>query len=324
LSQKNQNALVTLAIGDDYVAGFLKHAEPTWRKYCERHGYDPILLTDVIDKDCDFSQKSIHWQKLLVGVLPQLQDYERIVWIDGDILINHRMAPCIVDEIKEGKIGVIDASPEFHYADDVFNLHARFLTLNYFLKKHLGGATPGDVSRVTITDGDLAAYYRFLGFEREVTRFINTGVFVFNPKEHGTLLAGIYQKYDRDYMDFENTPLSYEFQANDAVEYIDPRFNHVWRSLAVKHYPFLFNRERVPDYENMLKMCANVAFRNSYFMHFAGGSGNPVIKDAFTMIDTDAESVAAQVFPEEWERRDELLEFKALAGLDSSGRGILF
>jgi len=142
LSQKNRNALVTLGIGDDYVAGFLKHSEPTWRKYCVRHGYDPILLTEPIDADCDFSRKSIHWQKLLVGILPQLQDYERVVWIDGDILINHRMAPSIADEIKTGKIGVIDASPEFHYGDDVYNLHARFLILNYLMKIRTGGTKP--------------------------------------------------------------------------------------------------------------------------------------------------------------------------------------
>ncbi|MHA1598619.1 MAG: hypothetical protein ACTSV1_07840 [Alphaproteobacteria bacterium] len=324
MSQKNRNAIVTLAVGDDYVAGFMKYAEPTWRKYCTRHGYDAILLTDLIDTNCDFSKKSIHWQKLLVGILPQLQDYDRVVWVDGDILINHRMAPSIVEAVTSDKIGVIDASPEFHYGDDVYNLHSRFLILNYLMKMKMGGAKPGGVDRVTITDGDLASYYKFLGFEEPVSRFINTGVFVFEPKRHGAFLAGIYQKYDRDYMDFENTPLSYEFQANDAVEYVDGRFNHVWRSVAVKHYPFLFNRDRIADYDQMLRLCANVTFRNSYFMHFAGGGGNPVIKDAFSMIDTEAASAVQLAFPDEWEQTDELIDFQRLDGLDKTGRGILF
>lgn len=324
MNQQHERAIVTLAVGDDYIAGFMKHARPTWEPYCAKHGYDLILLTDPIDPGCDFSRKSIHWQKLLIGSLPQLRDYRGIAWLDGDILINHRMAPCIFSEVTKGGIGVVDGSDWFYHSDDTFNIHSRYLVLNFFMKKSLGGKPPKGVPKVTVTDGDLAAYYRFLGLKGEASRMINTGVFIFEPAAHGDFLAEVYSKYDRDFMDFENTPLSFELQDSGRAEYIDKRFNLVWSAAAAQHYPFLFNGDLLPNHDEVLRHCVNAAFRNSFFLHFASGANNPIVKGAFDMIDLEADSIVAMTFPELWEQRDAFMEFRRLEGIDSAGRGILF
>lgn len=326
MQQKHDNAIVTLAVGDDYVANFMRYAHPTWKPYCEKHGYDLILLTEPIDPAWDpaTSRKSVHWQKLLIGTLPQLRDYRGLAWMDGDILINHRLAPCLFSEVRNGGIGVVDGSDWFYQADDTFNIHSRYLILNLFMKMTIGGRMPGDLSRVTVTDGDLASYYRFVGLDGDASRMINTGLLVFDPGRHGNFLAEVYTKYDRDFMDFENTPLSFELQTSGRAEYIDNRFNVVWSAAVARHYPFLFNPEILPNHGEVLRLCANATFRNAFFLHFASGAGNPIVKGLYDTVDADAGSIIELLFPDLWERRDDCLDLCRLDGIDRTGRGILF
>ncbi len=326
MNRKNDRAIVALAVGDDYVANFMRYAHPTWKPYCERHGYDLILLTNPIDPGWDpaTSKKSVHWQKLLIGTLPELRDYQALAWMDGDILINHRRAPCLFSEVKEGGIGVVDGSDWFTWSDDIFNIHSRYLILNLFMKMKLGGRMPGDVPRVTVTDGDLQSYYRFVGLDGEATRMINTGLFVFDPNEHGDFLAEVYAKYERDFMDFENTPLSFELQTSGRAEYIDKRFNVVWSKAVAQNYPFLFNPDLLPNHGEVLRLCANATFRNAFFLHFASGAGNPIVKDLYDAVDHESENIIEILFPELWEKRGDCLDLCGLEGLDRSGRGILF
>ncbi len=308
----NDKAVVTLAVGDGYAANFMANVRPTWEPYCEKHGYDLILLTEPIDRDCDFSVKSVHWQKLLIGLLPQLKEYGHVVWMDGDIIINHAIAPCIVSGMSTDKIGVIDISDVFHRADNQFNLYARFLILNYLFVRTIDKATPNAI----ITDGNLPAYYRKLGFEGQTERFINTGVLVFDPNRHGAFLAEVYAKYPSDFMDLENTPLSYELQVNDRAEYLDRRFNLIWAQVAAEHYPFLFNPEFTAQSREIVRLCVNVAYRNSWFLHFAGGRKNPVIKGAFALIDGEVAGVPEIIFPDAWPAIAEFVEFCRLEDLN--------
>lgn len=319
MTQRHDKALVTLAVGEAYLDGFRRHTRPTWEAYCARRGYDLVVLTEPIDRDCDFTRKSVHWQKLLIGLVPRLKDYRHLVWVDGDIVINHRLAPCIVSHLKEDRIGVVDASADFLAADAVYNRHARFLILNYLMTRQLDPQAP----KAVVTGGDLSAYYRLLGLHgTRATRFINTGVIVFEPARHARFLAECYARYERDSVDFENTPVSFELQEHDACEYLDTRFNLIWAHVAAKHYPFLFNQAVVGNNRDLLKLCANIAFHNAWFLHFAGGSKSPVIKGAYPLIDDSIDGIPALVFPEAWRRRDEYLRFAALDALGEEGRAL--
>lgn len=308
-AQRQDKAIVTLAIGEAYREALHRQALPTWRPYAEKHGYDLIVLTEPLDPGCDFAKKSIHWQKLLLGMHPRLKGYRHLVWLDGDILINATLAPCIVSQLREGRIGVVDKAAHHHVPDEVFNLNARYLILNLLLSRRLVPGTP----KTVITDGDLEAYYRLFGLEGRAKGIINTGVMAFSPEVHGEFLAGIYLKYDHNFADFEQTPVSFELQNQDRAEYLDDRFNTVWAQVAAEHYPFLFNPAFLQGNRDMLRICVNVAFRNAWFLHFAGASANPVVKGAFDLVDPDLGSVPEIVFPEFRENRDAIMEFHRLA-----------
>lgn len=312
-TQKHDKAIVTIIIGEEAEEAFRQYTLPTWEAYAARHGYDIVLLNETIDKECDFSRKSLPWQKLLVGLLPQVQAYEHVVWLDGEVLINHRTAPCIVSALEEDKIGVVDVSGEFLAPDDDFNRHTRYLVLTHCLNHQLNP----DANKAVITDTDINFYYRLFGLSGSADRLINTGVLAFAPKTHGRFLAELYAKYDNDGIDFENTPVSFELQEQGMAEYLDARFNTLWAQAAAKHYPFLFNRANLSDDTTLLELCVNIAYRNTWFLHFAGAARNPVVKWAYRMVDPDWGTVPELVFPEYRERAEGDVVFCRLTEVDA-------
>jgi len=315
--QKHDKAIVTIAIGDAYTQNFLRKTYPIWEKYCARYGYDLVMISEPIDAECDFTRKSFHWQKLLVGLLPQVQAYDRAVWLDGDILINERLAPCIVAASPADGIGVVDISHVFARPDEHFNLHAWFLILNYLMTRGLDPNTPDAV----VTDGDLATYYARFGLTGGADRFINTGVLVFDPKAHAHFLAEVYARYERDFVDFENTPLSHDLQTSGLARYLDGRFNTIWAQVAAEHYPFLFNPELMAESrDELMRLCVDTTFRNTWFLHFAGGGRNPLIKGGYDVIDPDGPGIPARVFAEAWAGHDGFLSFERLAEI-AGGEG---
>src|SRR5262245_31977973 len=99
-----KKAIVSIIIGKTYLKFCRDHCEPSWRAYSARYGYDIVIIDRPIRLLSD--TRSIHWQKLLILELPALEHYDRIVWIDSDILINHEQAPSIIEAAPANKIGV--------------------------------------------------------------------------------------------------------------------------------------------------------------------------------------------------------------------------
>lgn len=291
---KNNKALVTLAIGDHYVAEFEQQVSRSWRAYADRHGYDVIVLTDIIDESCDLSRKSLHWQKLLVGLVPGVSDYDHVVWLDTDILINPRTAPCIVAAVQEtgsDKIGVADYDSALTPEEDS---NERYYILDQLFRTHNRKI---DVSRL-----GMAGIYRALGYAKPADRYINTGMFVFRPKLHNDFLSQVYAKYEDDSADgsFENVPYSYELQAEDMAVYIDERFNMAWSKYAATHYPFLYLLEFVKAHPDFAVKCVNVYYHNNYFCHFAGHGRHPINKALMEEVVRDAGHVIEALAPDLW------------------------
>src|SRR5262245_28169353 len=97
-----------MALGDGFHDTWKRLCEPNWRLYAERHGFDLICLDRPLDTSTRARQRSASWQKCLILSQPFADDYERIVWIDADILINNRMAPDISAGVPVDKIGAAE------------------------------------------------------------------------------------------------------------------------------------------------------------------------------------------------------------------------
>ncbi len=291
-----RHALVTFLIGDAYVDAFERYVRPTWTPYAERHGYDIATLTEPIDPTCDFETKAIHWQKLLIGMHPDLSGYEKLVWVDSDILINHRWAPCIASAHDGPGIGVVKpppASPSLGGAE--FGHSTAFTLLEQMRRRSL---SPGPHNDAAVLHDGYRAYYRLHGLDGPADAMINTGVLVFDPARHARTLAEIYLKYQKNYIDYEMTPLSFELQVRGLDDDLDPRFNAPWGNWVVRHYPFLFNLHLMRSHPDLVWQCVNTAFHNTWFLHFAGTRRHPVTKGPMILVDPACPDPHERVFPQ--------------------------
>lgn len=275
----NTKAIVTLAIGDTYRQNFEQHCRSGWRKYAQKHGYDVIVLDHVLDDSERARKRSPAWQKCLVLALPEVCRYERVVWMDSDILINDEISPCVCEGVPLEKVGAVDAygtpSPELYRV----NLQRKYDFWKAQGVPYIDNLTPQQ-------------YYSMYGLAETFDKVVQTGVLVLSPEHHRHILKHVYDSYEErggGEWNYEMRPLSYEFMREQNVHWLDFRFNMPWSYDKWRHYPFLLDTLSLFDNggnalvekfcrkfyyarfrEKMLKTCATTSFRNAYFLHFAG------------------------------------------------------
>ncbi|MBF0566424.1 MAG: hypothetical protein HQK89_14430 [Nitrospirae bacterium] len=258
---KATKAIVTLAIGAQYKELWDKLCRPSWQSYAVRHGYDLICIDTPLDLSERAMKRSPAWQKCLILSQDFSKDYERIVWIDSDIIINASAAPSIVESVPEDMAGAINvwASPTPGWFDTALK---RLMDMN----PNIGtfGTTP-------------AEYYEKYGLPAEFDAVVQTGVLVLSHR-HREILEHTYYAYEEKggpEWHYEMRPLSYEFLRADCVQWIDNRFNMSWPVYKCLFYPFLLNSPEAPaaggqGREALIKVCVNATLSNGYFLHFPG------------------------------------------------------
>src|SRR5207237_10182487 len=88
-------ALVTLIVGDAYRANWQRYCERNWRAYASRHGLDVIVLEQPLDTSPRAQSRSPAWQKCLMLSQSFSAQYDQLIWLDSDIVINTHRAPNI-------------------------------------------------------------------------------------------------------------------------------------------------------------------------------------------------------------------------------------
>lgn len=270
----NAQAIVTLALGD-YAGMWRRFCEPNWKQYAEKHGFDLICLEQPLDASIRAQNRSPSWQKCLVASLEVAQRYERIVWLDADIVINNGAAPNITDDVPLAKVGAV---PELRYTHTAPELARE-------LRERMREFWPH--ARHMIPD-TAAEYYQSWGLPGACDRVMNAGVMVLSPRHHRAALEHVYYTYqDRPGPGWhmEMRPLSYELNRAGLVHWLDRRFNLFWLEQQFLHYSFLFQAAMKRNAERAigrligydpLRLCINVAFRRSYFFHIGGAQLNDI------------------------------------------------
>jgi len=291
-SQVPRKAIVTLAIGDRYWQHWKSICEPNWRAYGAKHGFDIICFDKPLDNSARARNRSPAWQKCLILSQDIVQKYDRIVWLDSDILINHHIAPPIDSGVPLDKVG---ATEEFTFADDVGHQPRQLLERLYVYWNK------------SVINYSAQEYYTNYGLPAGFAKVVQTGVLVLSPRHHRPLLEKAYLDHEEKggpEWNFEMRPLSYELLKADAVHWIDPRFNLVWTYSQFLHYPFLVDPKgdnslggrikhklaetvNAPSFTTVQRACMTAAFLNSFFFH---GSG--VSLEQLRFVNQNAKSVA--------------------------------
>ena len=190
--------------------------------------------------------------------------YDRVVWLDSDIVINPAHAPSIVEQVPQDKIGVA------LFGDLVDHLHPLVLERLADAFHECGGSLP-----------ELQAfwpnYYKHAGLDADPNKRFNTGVLVMTPVIYGPFLRGIFEKYSKNAFDYEQTYLNFEMLQSNNYVLLDSRFNLQVGDAILKHYPNLFflDQEAAVLVKNELfsflaKLCLLTIYDNNYFLHYCG------------------------------------------------------
>lgn len=259
-------ALATLVVGDAYRRRFADIAAPTFRAYAKAHGLSLVVLDRLIDDSPLGRSRSPAWQKCLLFRHPRLRACRQVLWVDADIVINPA-APSAFEDVPPGTFAAVDhfASPTPEAFAAAYRKTRRYLADNGLHAPD--DATPGD-------------FYRNYGFAEGPDRVAQTGVMVLSPEAHGPAMEAAYQERRREdgrEMLFEMRPLSHHLLRSGPTRWLDPRFNAIWATALVNHYPFLMDkafltafRERPELYARLKAACLSTVYDASYFLHFAG------------------------------------------------------
>lgn len=223
-----RRAMVTITIGSQYKQMFERHCAPNWKQYCDRFGYDLIVIDEPLDRSERAEKRSPAWQKLLILSQDWSQKYERIVWVDADVLINNQNALDVCDGVPMDRVGAVEA-----YSIPTREIHDIALRRLYQFWKENGinyvdNSTPG-------------SYYAERGIPGgDLDHVVQTGVFVCSPKYHRDIFERIYHSYEEEggaAGNYEMPAMSYELVRACMVTWISPRFNYCVMNLLAAFYP---------------------------------------------------------------------------------------
>lgn len=254
-------ALVTLLIGDRFQSFWRQWAAEGWRAYAARHGYDLVILDRVPRPDLIAEDRSVHWQKLFIAEMPEVRDYARAVWLDGDILINAAVSPCVVSATPADRIGAVDLGPtymasEWHHQTSVARMHRCQQALAIYHGKASGPLRPVEFSPAGRPD-------------------LNTGVLVFSPERDGPWLAQVFFDSRDDPQRagvYEQWALSAALANSGRLHCLPAGFNVPLYYEVVRHYPFLLDPKipKHPGFRDWVGKCLTSIWLNSYFLHVVG------------------------------------------------------
>lgn len=236
--------LVSMAIGKKYLDQYYNLFYESQKNYALKHGYDFKVIKEFLDKK-NQNKHCISFNKILVCSQEWSNDYDFIIFVDADILININSPPIHSYMDYGDSIGIID-----EYSQP--SKERRIL-----IQKKMGWETSA------------TEYYKLCGFDIQTDMVFNTGVLVLQPKKHGDFLQKIYNKYVKKSINhkrgfhFEQSCIGYEIQKKNLHKVIDNKFNAVWG---------------ISKLDINKKFILNEYFKDNFFIHFAGNTDYDKIK----------------------------------------------
>ncbi|MBR7619481.1 hypothetical protein JKL49_08790 [Phenylobacterium sp. 20VBR1] len=251
----HRQAIVTVLVGETYEQVWRVMCQSNWQAYADRHGFDLIGIAHRPDMSPRGQARSPAWQKLLVLDQPWSAAYDRIVWIDADIVIAGD-APNILREVPDPtKIGASISGAQFSEAEKHI----------YFERLHNVTVDPQLAPlawRFTEDNG-----YAESEIDGEGAPMLNTGVLVMSPQHHNALLKEIYATESASRL-YEQPGLSREIARRGLLTPITPRFNWVIHERRFLDFADIETVEH-PDMPRLINHLRN-ELSKAYFLHFAG------------------------------------------------------
>jgi hypothetical protein len=258
------NLLSTVAIGGGYLDVWERNAFPTWTEYCHRHDLGLVVFDqEMLAKESSVWKKA-NWQKLLIGDALEKSRVavKNVCYLDTDILISP-LAPNVFEGYDPSTIALVSQVNGLPQP-----LHSTLRRLAFLRHTHLDSKYPLD-SALFMSPRQI---FEFHGVA-EYDDYVCTGFFVFNVSNHGNLLKGWFDKYQKGLQTItgggEEPHLNYELQTWGRIAWMPYEFQALWTYEAAWRFPFLFSAEARSN-ENLVRQCIEASLYANHFLHFAG------------------------------------------------------
>ncbi len=239
--RKMKVLFITLAIGDKYLQSYNLLFRKSQEEYARKHGYDFMVISNFISSNTEFPIPHPHlisFQKILVCSQPFSSQYDVIIFVDADILINVANTPALHNILQWGdNIGIVD-----EYSQPTPELRIQ-------------------VQRNNKWEESATDYYKLAGLSINTEKVLNTGVLIMQPKKHSQFLLNIYNKYAKQAINhprgfgYEQSCIGYELQINHNYILLDNKWNALW----------LIYKGIGGKYKIFQEM-----YNDNYFIHLAG------------------------------------------------------
>ena len=251
-------AIVTLIVGSAYRNRWEAHCARGWRQYADKHGFELLVIDRPLDETSRAAARSPAWQKCLILGPAVTGRYDRVIWLDSDILINVA-SPAVTEGVPIEKIGATD---EFTFP--TVEEHRRIYTLLMRDAQSVNSAT----ARIWQSYLNPADWHADWGLPRRARSIVQTGVMVLSPNHHRELLEHVYHSYEDpggEAMNLEMRPLSFEIQERNALHVIDNRFNALLILLLIQSQIQLQRALTQAEAAELVRS----TFERNYFLHLA-------------------------------------------------------
>jgi hypothetical protein len=251
-----RNAIATLCVGSESVALWRKYCARSWTDYAQRHGYALEVFEEPLDQSPRARSRSVAWQKCLILSNPKTSQYERVVWVDADIVIAPD-APPIIDAVPIEKVGAV-------ISGDYLQNDMKAVFLERIGRQRIEAGKTAEA-----WSADQRSFYVSAGIDCASSDIVQTGVLVFS-RRHRMILEKVYEiDLPSSVIAFEQFPLSASILNQGLFHRVDCRFNFVFFEQMVVHHPYLLKKNLVL-YATAAKRAVMTEYANSYFLHFAG------------------------------------------------------
>ena len=237
------SAIVTMVVGEQYQTIWRRFCAPNWQRYARRHGFDLYAIDHPLDVSEVAQRRGYSWQKFLIGTVEVLKQYECLIWIDADVVINAE-APSILDGAPPDRVGAV------HY-------HA-------LLRQPLFEAAHRRICRGHSPQAFCATIFGDHALTADPDCMIQGGVLTV-PRNPLPILERTYRKYSEagTSQQQEQPFLSYELSAAGVTHFLDDKFNAVW----YEYKEGLYFGDQTWDLNRVL---VRRVLSEIYFLHFAG------------------------------------------------------
>ena len=225
-----RTAIATLCVGNECAALWRRYCARSWTEYTQRHGYAVEVFEEPLDQSPRARSRSAAWQKCLILSNPKTSQYERVVWVDADIVIAPN-APPIIDGVPIEKVGAV-------ISGDYLQQDMKAVFLERIRRQKIEAGKTAEA-----WSADQRSFYVSAGIDCVSTDIVQTGVLVFS-RQHRTMLEKVYEiNLPSTVIAFEQFPLSASILNQGLFHRIDSRFNLVFFEQMVVHHPHLLNKK---------------------------------------------------------------------------------